>query len=126
MKHKEIFVYADWVELGKLVLMGVLFSDIIRGKEVFSFEYSDLWLDSKQRSILDPDLGVDAGPQYIRDYKSNFGLFLDSSPNRWGRVLMLYLKSFLLVDRFVKFGGKYLFIDEIHKYKDWSKELKLI
>ena len=31
-----------------------------------------------------------------------------------------------LVDRFVKFGGKYLFIDEIHKYKHWSKELKLI
>jgi hypothetical protein len=31
-----------------------------------------------------------------------------------------------LADRFVQFGGKYLFIDEIHKYKDWSKELKLI
>lgn len=31
-----------------------------------------------------------------------------------------------LADRFVKFGGKYLFIDEIHKYKDWSKELKII
>lgn len=31
-----------------------------------------------------------------------------------------------LVDTFVKFGGKYLFIDEIHKYKDWAKELKLI
>lgn len=31
-----------------------------------------------------------------------------------------------LADRFVKYGGKYLFIDEIHKYKDWSKELKLI
>ena len=31
-----------------------------------------------------------------------------------------------LVDTFVKFGGKYLFIDEIHKYKDWSRELKLI
>jgi predicted AAA+ superfamily ATPase len=27
---------------------------------------------------------------------------------------------------FVKHGGKYLFIDEIHKYKDWAKELKLI
>src|SRR5665648_884705 len=26
----------------------------------------------------------------------------------------------------LKRGGKYLFIDEIHKYKDWSKELKLI
>ncbi|WP_080903076.1 ATP-binding protein [Parabacteroides sp. Marseille-P3160] len=31
-----------------------------------------------------------------------------------------------LADAFVKRGGKYLFIDEIHKYKDWAKELKLI
>ncbi len=31
-----------------------------------------------------------------------------------------------LADSFVKRGGKYLFIDEIHKYKDWSRELKLI
>ena len=31
-----------------------------------------------------------------------------------------------LADAFVKYGGKYLFIDEIHKYKDWAKELKLI
>jgi uncharacterized protein len=31
-----------------------------------------------------------------------------------------------LADEFSKKGGKYLFIDEIHKYKDWSKELKLI
>lgn len=31
-----------------------------------------------------------------------------------------------LADAFVKRGGRYLFIDEIHKYKDWSKELKLI
>lgn len=31
-----------------------------------------------------------------------------------------------LADTFVKSGGKYLFIGEIHKYPDWSKELKLI
>lgn len=31
-----------------------------------------------------------------------------------------------LADSFVKHGGKYLFIDEIHRYKDWSKELKLM
>lgn len=31
-----------------------------------------------------------------------------------------------LAKDFVKSGGKYLFIDEIHKYPDWSKELKLI
>ena len=31
-----------------------------------------------------------------------------------------------LADAFVKRGGKYLFEDEIHKYKDWARELKLI
>ncbi len=31
-----------------------------------------------------------------------------------------------LAGDFVKRSGKYLFIDEIHKYKDWAKELKLI
>ncbi len=31
-----------------------------------------------------------------------------------------------LADSFAKTGGKHLFIDEIHKYKDWSRELKLI
>lgn len=31
-----------------------------------------------------------------------------------------------LADTFAKIGGKYLIIDEIHKYKDWSRELKLI
>lgn len=31
-----------------------------------------------------------------------------------------------LADDFSKSGGKYLFIDEIHKYKDWSRELKLM
>src|SRR5690625_7925121 len=31
-----------------------------------------------------------------------------------------------LADDFVKSGGKYLFIDEIHKYPDWAKELKLM
>lgn len=31
-----------------------------------------------------------------------------------------------LAEEFSKKGGKYLFIDEIHKYPDWSRELKLI
>ena len=31
-----------------------------------------------------------------------------------------------LAQRFANEGGKYLFIDEIHKYPDWSRELKLI
>lgn len=31
-----------------------------------------------------------------------------------------------LADTFVKYGGKLLIIDEIHKYKEWSRELKLL
>jgi predicted AAA+ superfamily ATPase len=31
-----------------------------------------------------------------------------------------------LADTFTREGGTHLFIDEIHKYKDWSRELKLI
>jgi Predicted ATPase (AAA+ superfamily) len=31
-----------------------------------------------------------------------------------------------LADAFVKRNGKYLFVDEIHKYPNWAKELKLI
>ena len=32
----------------------------------------------------------------------------------------------VLADQFVKQGGKYLFLDEVHKYRDWSVELKNI
>lgn len=31
-----------------------------------------------------------------------------------------------LTDQFVKQGGKYLFLDEVHKYPNWSQELKNI
>lgn len=41
----------------------------------------------------------------------------------------LYFASHTLVDladAFARAGGKYLFIDEVHKYQGWSRELKLI
>jgi len=60
----------------------------VRGKEVFSFSYDKDWLQSAPALLLDPDLGLFSGPQYSRDDKPNFGLFTDSSPDRWGRVLM--------------------------------------
>lgn len=68
--------------------MGTLYATQVRGKEVFSFEYSDTWLQSRGDQNLDPDLQLYAGPQYLREGKNNFGIFLDSSPDRWGRVLM--------------------------------------
>lgn len=85
---KEIIVYADWQELSATMKMGVLRADQVRGEEVFSFEYDEQWLQSGFAQVLDPDLRLFTGPQYITDEKPNFGIFLDSSPDRWGRTLM--------------------------------------
>ncbi|QWX83565.1 HipA domain-containing protein [Cellulophaga sp. HaHaR_3_176] len=85
---RTIYVYADWLELNSPVLIGELYSETLRGKEVFSFAYQKEWLQSDYAYQLDPDLGLFEGIQYLNDEKSNFGLFLDSSPDRWGRVLM--------------------------------------
>ncbi|ADV47752.1 HipA domain protein [Cellulophaga algicola DSM 14237] len=85
---RTIYVYADWLEFDSPVLIGELYSETLRGKEVFSFTYHKDWLQSDYAYQLDPDLGLFEGIQYLSDEKSNFGLFLDSSPDRWGRVLM--------------------------------------
>lgn len=85
---KVIYVYADWIGLNHPHLMGTLTANQIRGKEIFSFQYDDEWLKSGKAKILDPDLSLFSGFQHLRDEKLNFGMFLDSSPDRWGRVLM--------------------------------------
>lgn len=85
---QRIYVYADWQELPATMRVGVLAADLVRGKEVFSFEYDQLWLQSGFARMLDPDLQLFSGPQYLNDGKPNFGMFLDSSPDWWGRVLM--------------------------------------
>jgi serine/threonine-protein kinase HipA len=85
---KEILVYADWQGLAKPTKMGVLTATPARGKEAFSFEYSAEWLKSGFSQMLDPDLQLYSGAYYPRDEKINFGVFLDSCPDRWGRVLM--------------------------------------
>lgn len=86
--HKNIFVFAHWVGMKEPMYMGFLRAEYTRGKEIFSFSYSDIWLKSNYSQILDPELQFYSGSQYARDEKLNFGVFLDSSPDRWGRLLM--------------------------------------
>lgn len=69
-------------------VMGTLHATLSRGKETFQFEYDKEWLASSDAQMLDPQLQFYEGPQYPRDDHPNFGLFLDSSPDRWGRLLM--------------------------------------
>ena len=91
MKYNEttILVYADWEFLGEAQFLGFLTSQRLRGKEVFSFEYAETWLNNQNPILyLDPHLGFYRGKQYLPEEKNNFGIFLDSSPDRWGRLLM--------------------------------------
>ncbi len=81
-------VYADWIGLGSATRLGTLSVQVPRGKEVFSFEYDGAWLHQNDNRVLDPELRFYKGPQYTASERPSFGLFLDSSPDRWGRVLM--------------------------------------
>jgi len=87
-EQKDIYVYMDSFEAEEPVFIGTLHSEMIRGKEVFSYENNPTWLKHKYFRALDPDLSTFTGKQYLPTDKSNFGLFLDSAPDRWGRTLM--------------------------------------
>lgn len=83
---KTIYVYENWLS-EKPSLLGKLYVDTVRGGESYAFEYDDTWLANPAAVMLDPDLNLYKGRQYPMD-KKNFGLFADSCPDRWGRVLM--------------------------------------
>ena len=83
---KEILVY--WNHMSeKPELLGALSAQVVRNKEVFSFEFDEAWLANHPYQMLDPDLQMYSGKQFSS--KANFGIFMDSAPDRWGRKLML-------------------------------------
>ena len=85
---ETVFVYADLAHLDEPLQMGSLRRQKSRGVDIFSFEYDPAWLQKAEAISFDPDLALVGGPQYPTPDRQNFGIFLDSSPDRWGRVLM--------------------------------------
>lgn len=61
--------------------------------------------------------------QYIK-----LNLPLDESVLYISMDELFFIKSNLveLAEEFIQNGGKYLFLDEVHKYPNWSREIKLI
>ena len=86
--RRTIEVWADWATLGGAVRMGSLHAVPGRARELFSFEFDDGWLEAGHRELVDPRLQPTRGVHYAGEGRDNFGVFLDSSPDRWGRVLM--------------------------------------
>ena len=83
----DIYVYAHWLGMNEPKIIGVLSAQQVKGKKAFSFEYDNDWLKTEQKFLLDPDIQLYGGPQYPNQ-KENFGIFLDSMPDTWGRTLM--------------------------------------
>lgn len=121
-KQRTIYVYENWTGI-KPNQIGILYVQYVRGEEIFSFEYSTEFLKNNKYNFLDPDLEFFEGKQYLSSNKNQFGIFMDSEPDRWGRTLLkrkeneiakkegrlprkLYEADYLLgVDDYTRMGG---------------------
>lgn len=84
------YVYADWAMpdgsgASETQLVGELSSALVRNQETFRFSYDTAWLNGPQRLAIDPELQLASGDFHRA---RNFRAFLDSCPDRWGRLLM--------------------------------------
>ena len=92
--------------------------------EFYRYKYDEVDWEGRLTGIVGPR-GVGKSTmvlQYIKSHRSE-GLHLYVIADN------VYFTSHSLIqlaDEFVKDGGTHLYIDEIHKYKDWSRELKQI
>ena len=82
----EVYLDADQMEVPSL--MGTLHCQPSGKGELFSFKYDKSWIARAEAFSFDPDLALADGHQYPLADRSNFGIFTDSSPDRWGRLLM--------------------------------------
>ena len=82
-----IWVYAHWVGMPEPKCIGILSAHRAKGRKIFSFEYEKDWIQSKEQLLLDPDIAWFTGAQFPNK-KENFGVFLDSMPDTWGRRLL--------------------------------------
>lgn len=102
------------------------FQKLLRETDTSFFRYTYYYINWKSRMIgLIGPRGVGKTTLILQYIKEN----LNPNETLYVTAEDFYFADNKLIDlanEFVKLGGKYLFIDEIHKYKDWAKELKLI
>ena len=82
-ENEQLWVWLDDPAFGPLQRIGTL-SRGDRGSVRFAYEPA--WLKHADAFPLDPELDLFSGDFFPTD--SNFGVFMDSCPDRWGQVLM--------------------------------------
>ena len=88
------------------------------------YKYDRIRWDGRAFGIVGPR-GVGKSTMILQHIKLN----LDTADTLYVSADHIYFSEHRLVDLadyFVKMGGKHLFIDEIHKYEGWSREIKQI
>lgn len=88
------------------------------------YKYERIKWDGRAFGIVGPR-GVGKSTMILQHIKLN----LDTSDTLYVSADHMYFSEHSLVDLadyFVKMGGKHLFIDEIHKYDGWAREIKQI
>ncbi len=88
------------------------------------YKYLDIKWEGRAFGLVGPR-GVGKSYMLLQYIKKN----LDPRDTLYISADNIYFSEHRLVDladTFVKMGGKHLFIDEIHKYDGWSRELKQI
>ena len=83
---REILVSVDLH--GTSVFVGRLWWRTRKGRESASFEYDPGWLEHPECFALEPALALTSGPFHTVPGRSLFGAIGDSTPDRWGRLLM--------------------------------------
>lgn len=82
-QQPRLKVWLDDPAFGPLQQIGTLHKV---GHAGVRFAYTEAWLNNPLAFKLDPALTLDANDFFPAD--SNFGVFMDSCPDRWGQVLM--------------------------------------
>lgn len=73
-REKKIYVFADFLSF-KNELIGTIYVSQTRGKEFYSFEYEQGWIEQGYM-VLDPDLQLYRGRQYIMMIRISLGYLL--------------------------------------------------
>jgi serine/threonine-protein kinase HipA len=88
-KPRDAFkVFLDATELSSMQQVGTLYRQTARTDLPASFAYAKSWVDGRNAFMLDPRLELWTDQQYPPAKSAAFGVFMDSAPDRWGRVLM--------------------------------------
>jgi serine/threonine-protein kinase HipA len=87
-RREQVDVCLDADVVNQLCRVGTLFNAAGLGDSVFSFAYDRDWLRRPNTFEIDPQLQLHAAESYASHPVGAFRIFMDSAPDRWGRLLL--------------------------------------